>query len=82
VSWIKALIIGFCVYGIINILGFVIFVALGLGYTYPSIANKFAAILAFPLGTGKNYNFFLSGFFWIVLISVILKIVSSFSKIK
>ncbi len=72
-GWGKALIIGFCIYVGVYIINFVIFVGLGLGYTFSNLANRIAEILAFPLGTGKNYNLFLSALFWTIIIAVLIK---------
>jgi len=79
-GWRKALIIGLCIYVGIYIISFLIFVQLGLGYTFSSLANKIADILAFPMGSGKNYNVVLSGLFWMVIIAVVMKIISFYIK--
>ncbi len=79
-SWRKAFIIGFCVYWVIFIVAFVLFVCLGLGYSFSSLANTIDEILAFPLGAGKNYNIFLSVLFWTIVIAVVIKIISFYVK--
>ena len=79
-SWKKSLIIGFCIYVGIYIIGYLIFVQLGLGYSFPNLANKIGDILAFPLGTGKNYNLILSGLFWTVIIAIVIKVIGFYMK--
>lgn len=76
----KALIIGFCVYLVVSVISFLLFVQLGLGYRFPNLANGIADILAFPFGTGKNYNLILSGLFWTVIVSIIIKIIGFYMK--
>lgn len=72
-GWGKALIIGFCIYLAVSVISFLIFVQFGLGYKFSNLANGIAKILAFPLGTGKNYNLFLSALFWTVIIAAVVK---------
>lgn len=81
-SWWKAFIIGFCIYWVISIVSFVLFVCFGLGYSFSEIANKISEVLAFPVGTGKNYNIFLSMFFWIAAIAIVIKILVFFVHFK
>lgn len=81
-SWWKTMIIGFCVYWGISLVSFVLFVCFGLGYHFSNLANTLSEVLAFPTGTGKNYNLFLSMSFWTVVIAVVIKIVSSCVHLK
>jgi hypothetical protein len=74
-SWWKTIIIGFCIYWGISLISFLLFIQLGLGYNLPNIANTLAEILAFPAGTGKSYNVFLSMLFWTLVFAVIIKVV-------
>lgn len=79
-GWVKALIIGLCIYVGIYIVSFLVFVNFGLGYKFSNFANKISEILAFPFGTGKNYNPILSALFWTVIIGTILKTLSFYKK--
>lgn len=80
-SWWKSIIIGFCVYWVVFIGGMVLFVGLGLGYHFSNQANTFSEIMAFPTGTGKYYNFFLSALFWIIAFSLVIKIAAAFKGV-
>ena len=74
-TWRKAFIWGVCIYLGINIISYVLFVCFGLGYYFSNLANKISEILAFPMGTGKNYNFYLSTLFWSLVIAAVIKII-------
>ncbi|HOW35741.1 MAG TPA: hypothetical protein PL155_04945 [Candidatus Omnitrophota bacterium] len=78
-SWLKAIIIGFCIYVGVYFVSFVVFVYFGLGYRFSNLANKIAAILEFELGN-KNYSIFLSALFWTMTIAVVIKIISFYVK--
>lgn len=80
--WWKAAIIGFCVYWGIFLVEFVLFVQFGLGYSFPDLANILSDILAFPTGTGENYNLFLSMLFWTAIFAAVIKIVSFYTYLK
>jgi len=81
-SWWKAIIIGVCVYWGIFLINFMLFVQFGLGYSFPKLANTLSEVLAFPTGTGKNYNLFLSMLFWTAVFAIIIKIVDFYIRLK
>ncbi|MFH1232192.1 MAG: hypothetical protein V1709_11930 [Planctomycetota bacterium] len=72
-SWFKAIIIGCCTFWGINLLGYLLFVQLGLGYSFSTLANTLGDIISFPTGTGKNYNIIINMVFWMIAFAVILK---------
>ena len=80
--WWLSIILGFYIYCGIVFLGSVLFVWLGLGYHFSNLANTFSEIMAFPTGTGKSYNIFLSALFYTIIFALVIKIVSFLSVKK
>ena len=76
-TWKRSVFIGFCVYLWINFVGFLLFVQLGLGYSFPEVANMFADVLDLHAVLGNRYSPFLLGmFFWTAVFASIIKVIS------
>ena len=73
IKWWKALIAGFIIFWLVGIIGFVIFVGFGMGYSFPNIANTFAHIWGFPMGT-----YLANMFFWTIVLAGIIKTINFF----